>query len=140
MSGVPETSSGESHATAQSRAWALAHLGERALREVDLHALTSEAVAVLARTLDADYSEFQELLADGQTLVLLAGTGWRDGYVGQATVPVTADFQEGYTLGQQKAVRVDDLQSERRFRPSNLQVDHAIVSGVTVAVRGAERL
>ena len=103
MTRVPETSPPESHTTPQTHARTLAHLGERALAEVDLQSLINEAVATLARMLGTDYSEFQELLADGQTLVLLAGTGWKDGYVGQATVSVAAGFQEGYTLGQQDA-------------------------------------
>ena len=140
MTRVPETSPPESHTTPQTHARTLAHLGERALAEVDLQSLINEAVATLARMLGTDYSEFQELLADGQTLVLLAGTGWKDGYVGQATVSVAAGFQEGYTLGQQDAVRVDDPQSEHRFRQSPLHLDHAVVSGISVAVRGPERL
>src|SRR2546421_11696078 len=122
MTRVPETSPRESHTTPQAHARAVAHLGERALAEVDLHALINEAVATLARMLGTDYSEFQELLADGQTLVLLAGTGWKDGDGGQATGAVAAGFQEGYTLGQQDAVRVDEPQSERRVRPSPLHL------------------
>ena len=140
MTGVPETSPQESHATPQERARALAHLGEWALAEVDTQDLIREAVSILARALNVEYSEFQELLPDGQTLVLLVGTGWRDGYVGQATIAVAASSQEGYTLGQHDAVRVDDLHSEHRFRPSALHLDHGVVSGISVAVRSPERL
>jgi PAS domain S-box-containing protein len=140
MTGVPEASAREPHATPQAPAQALAHIGAWALAEVDTQDLIGEAVAMLAVTLDVEYSEYQELLPDGQTLMLVAGAGWKDGYVGQATVPVAAAFQEGYTLGQQDAVRVDDVQSEHRFRPSPLHLDHAVVSGMSVAVRGPERL
>ena len=140
MTGLPETSARESQATPQARAQALAHLGEWALAEVDMQDLIREAVSILARALNVEYSEFQELLPDGQTLVLLVGTGWKDGYVGHATVAVAASSQEGYTLGQHDAVHMDDLQSEHRFRPSPLHLDHAVVSGVTVAVRGPGRL
>jgi PAS domain S-box-containing protein len=140
MTGVPETSPHESHATPQARVRALAHLGKWALAEVEMRDLIREAVSILVHALDVEYSEFQELLPDGQTLVLLAGTGWKDGYVGQATIPVAAGSQEGYTLGQHDAVRVDDLQSEHRFRPSALHLDHAVVSGVAVVVRGPERV
>ena len=140
MTRVRATSPRESHTAQQTHARTLAHLGERALAEVDLQSFITEAVATLARMLGADYSEFQELLADGQTLVLLAGTGWKAGYVGQATGTVADGLQEGYTLGQQHVVRVDDLQSEHRFRQSPLHLEHAVVSGISVAVRGPERL
>jgi PAS domain S-box-containing protein len=140
MTGVPETSARESPATPQACVRAVAHLAEWALAEVDMQDLIREAVSILGRALNVEYSEFQELLPDGQTLVLLVGTGWKDGYVGQATAAVAASSQEGYTLGQHDAVHVDDLQSEHRFRPSPLHFDHAVVSGVTVAVRGPGRL
>jgi PAS domain S-box-containing protein len=140
MTGGPEASARESHATPQARAQAFAHIGASALAEVDTQDLISEAVANLAVTLDVEYSEYQELLPDGQTLMLVAGAGWKDGYVGQVTVPVAAGFQEGYTLGQQDAVCVDDVRAEHRFRQSPLHLDHAVVSGIAVAVRGPERL
>ena len=91
--------------------------------------------------LNVEYSEFQGCL-DGHTLPRLVGTGWKARVRGSPRRPVAvaASSQEGYTLGQHDAVHMDDLQSEHRFRPSPLHLDHAVVSGVTVAVRGPGRL
>jgi PAS domain S-box-containing protein len=140
MTGASERPPGESHATPHRHTRALAHLAEQALAELDLHDVIGEAVAILARTLEVAYSGFQELLPDGQMLVLYAGTGWKDGSVGGVTTEAAIGSLEGYTLAQHDAVRVDDLQSEPRFRPSPLLVEHAVVSSVTVAVRGPGRL
>src|SRR5579872_3023946 len=122
----------------QSSTQALARFGAQALAELDLQVLIADAVTILARTLDVQYSGFLELLPDGQTLLLQAGVGWKDGYVGRLTVPIGPGSQEAYTLEHPETVRVDELRNERRFVASPLYLEHGLVSGVTVAVRGAE--
>src|SRR5271157_533287 len=77
----------------------LADLGQRALAGSDLSALIDGAVGHLGQYLDVDYCGCWEVLPDGQGLLLRAGTGWKEGRVGSATVkPQAPDTQAGYTL------------------------------------------
>jgi PAS domain S-box-containing protein len=93
----------------------VARLGQLALSGSDVGPLMDEAAAMVARTLEVEYSKILELLPDGEDLLLRAGVGWRQGYVGHAIVGAGADSQAGYTLSSHEPVVVEDLRTERRF-------------------------
>ena len=61
---------------------AVAQLGERALRGVELFTLMDEATALVAQTLGVEFCKILELLPDGTALLLRAGVGWKEGIVG----------------------------------------------------------
>jgi PAS domain S-box-containing protein len=118
----------------------VADLGLRALAEHDdLQALMNEAVALVARTLDVEYSKIVELLPGGEELLLRAGVGWREGLVGKARERAGLGSQAGYTaLISNEAVIVEDLREETRFEPPPLLVEHGVVSGMTVVIPSTE--
>jgi diguanylate cyclase (GGDEF)-like protein/PAS domain S-box-containing protein len=118
---------------------ALADLGQRALIGADLTALFNDAVGLIAGTLDVEFCEALELMHDGTALRLRAGTGWRAGLIGHATVDTGRDSQAGYTLFSNQPVVVDDLRTETRFRGPALLRDHGVVNGITVIIRGQDR-
>ncbi len=118
---------------------AVARLGQRALVGVELSTLMDEAVSLLARALNVEYAKVLELLPDGRALLLRAGVGWRKGFVGHELVDAGAGSQAGYTLLSQKPVIVEDLSAERRFSGPPLLVEHGVVSGISVIIRGPER-
>ena len=62
-----------------------------------------------------EYSHVFELLPDGATLLLRAGTGWREGFVGHATLSVEADSPSCHALIAREPVIIDDLHSDARF-------------------------
>ena len=64
---------------------AVAQLGERALRGVELFTLMDEATALVAQTLGVEFCKILELLPDGTALLLRAGVGWKEGMVGHGT-------------------------------------------------------
>jgi HAMP domain-containing protein len=108
----------EREATLKARAHqqaAVAELGQEALMGADLLTLMQEAVALVVRTLDVEYCEVSELLHDDQTLLLRAGAGWREGYVGHVTMGVGTASLAGYTLLHNEPVIVEDLHYETRF-------------------------
>jgi PAS domain S-box-containing protein len=115
---------------------AVAELGQRALVGTDLSVLMEEAVSLVAQTLEVEYAKIQELLPDGDTLLLRAGFGWEGEFVGQATVEATTDSQAGYTLLSSGPVIVEDFSQEARFRPSSLLHQHQVVSGISVIIHG----
>ncbi len=118
---------------------AIADLGHRALRGIDLAMLFDDTVVLVARMLEVEFSKVQELLPDCKTLTLRAGVGWKPGLVGRAVVEAGPESQAGYTLVSEHPVIVQNLMEERRFIPSPLQVEHGIVSGLSVLIPGKER-
>lgn len=119
---------------------AVADLGQRALTGTDPTTLMTDAVALVARTLNMEFCEILELLPVGDVLLLRAGVGWKPGYVGQATVPGGRGSQAGFTLLSSEPVIVEDLPTEHRFDGPSLLVEHGVVSGLSVAIHGGETL
>jgi signal transduction histidine kinase len=111
-------------------------LGQFALISNDLAALLNQAAMLTAQTLEVEYCQILELQPDQSTMVLQAGVGWKEGYIGKATVPAEKGTQPGFTLSAGDPVVVEDLSTEKRFRGSPLLLDHGVVSGVTVAIAG----
>src|SRR5256885_10723959 len=91
-------------------------LGQFALVSKDLSALFYQAVMLVAQTLEVEYGQVLELLPDGESLLLRAGVGWKEGQVGQKLVPADAKTQLGFTLTAGEPVVVEDLASESRFQ------------------------
>jgi GAF domain-containing protein len=117
----------------------VAELGLRALAKSDVQDLMDEATALVAQTLDAEYSKVVELLPGGEELLLRVGVGWREGLVGEAKEAAGLGSQAGYTTRvSNEAVIVEDLREERRFEPPPLLVEHGVVSSMTVVIPGSE--
>ena len=115
---------------------AIAELGKKALSHPDLFTLLQEAAALVTHVLGVEYGTVLELLPDNSGLLLRAGVGWNDGYVGRATVAAGRESDAGYTLLWLQPVIVNDLRTETRFRVPPLLVEHGVVSGVSVAIHG----
>jgi PAS domain S-box-containing protein len=109
-------------------------LGRRALEDPELDALFDEAVEAIADTLDNDYCKVLELLPNGEELLLRSGCGWKDGYVGEATVGTEMASQAGYTLASERPVVVDDMEAESRFTGPELLIEHDVMSGISTII------
>jgi len=77
---------GEIRLLAQLQA-VVAELGQRALRSDRYEDVLDEAVTLVAQTLGVEYCNVMELLPSGEVFLLRAGVGWKEGYVGRATIP-----------------------------------------------------
>jgi DNA-binding NtrC family response regulator len=64
----------------------VATLGQRALSGAELSTLMNETVALVAQTLEVEYSEILELLPDGNGLLMRAGFGWQQGTAGPVVI------------------------------------------------------
>lgn len=114
------------------------HLAHLALAKSDLSELLTEAVTLVSQTLETQYAKVLELLPGGQSFILRAGVGWKQGYVGQANVGTGPDSQAGYTLISNGPVIVEDIRTETRFNGPPLLHDHGVVSGMSVVIQGNE--
>jgi PAS domain S-box-containing protein len=116
-----------------------AELGLYALTNPDLDNLMNRTVTEVAETLGVDFCKVLELLPDSEELLLRAGVGWKEGYVGRARVSAGADSQAGYTLLSKEPVIVETLQTEKRFHGPPLLLEHGVVSGISVIIQGKDR-
>jgi two-component system sensor kinase FixL len=117
----------------------LNHFGQLALSSKSIPTLLDEAALEISLVLQVEYCEVLEILPAGDRLILRAGTGWRKGRVGEATVGSGTESHAGYTLEQNEPVIIDDLSHETRFRGSTLLSEHRVVSGVVMTIVGQER-
>jgi signal transduction histidine kinase len=114
----------------------VAELSQHALEGRDLRTLLEDAVKLIRQILEVEYCGVLELLPDGDALLLRAGAGWKEGYLGHAKVFAGRESPSGFSLLCSSAVIFEDLRTERRFRVPPLLLDHRVVSGVTVIIHG----
>jgi len=114
----------------------VAALGQFAMVSNDVSALLNQAVMLVAQTLEIEYCHVLELQPDGKSLLLRAGVGWKDGYVGSAVVSTNPQSESGFALVAGEAVAFEHLLEEVRFHGSSLMIDHGVVSGINVAIAG----
>ncbi|WP_246998100.1 PAS domain-containing protein [Halosolutus gelatinilyticus] len=116
---------------------AIAELGQQALETDGLDELLSEAATIVVETIESDYCGVFEVLPDGNESVLRAGTGWRPGLVGSATVSATRGSPIGDALRAEEPV-VDDLCADDRDTETALLADHGVERGVSVPIGPAD--
>ncbi len=117
----------------------VAELGERALTTPELDEFLNDAARLIANHLDVEFVKILQRLPGSQELLLRAGYGWHEGLVGSAILPGGLDSQAGYALASDQPVMVEDLASERRFHSAQLLLDHDVVSGISVLIRGPRK-
>jgi PAS domain S-box-containing protein len=112
-------------------------LGQLALGETRLDVVMTRAAAAAVKTLEVEYANVLEFDDGRQRLAVRAGIGWRAGTMDAVTIG-TEDSAAGYALQSGESVVIEDLRSEQRFRPSAVLLEHGVVSGVLVALRGPD--
>jgi PAS domain S-box-containing protein len=138
---ITERRQAEQDLRARARQQALvAKLGQRALAGADLSMLLDEAAIIVAQSLRVEHSEALELLPDGDTLLLRAGVGRRDGGIGHARGDAKAAPEACDTLLSSESANVDDLHTAIQFGGPRLLHDHGVVGGVNVLIPGLKRL
>jgi signal transduction histidine kinase len=115
---------------------AMVALGQLALGETSLDVVMSGAAAAAVKILGAQYANVLELEGGRKRLAVRAGIGWRAG-TDAVTIGIE-DSAAGYALRSAEPVVIEDLRSEQRFRPSAVLLEHGVVSGVLVALRGPD--
>ncbi|HLF06594.1 MAG TPA: PAS domain S-box protein, partial [Thermoplasmata archaeon] len=115
---------------------AVARLGISALESVDPSPLFADVVGTMARTLRVEYCSVLLPTPDGKELRAVAGTGWREGIVSAASIPVADSVPAGLALRTGEPVIVEDLSSDPRFDAAILK-EHGVRAGVTVPIRGS---
>ncbi len=115
---------------------AISRLAQHALADCELDTILDEAVSIVDKVLGFEFCKVLQLQPAGTSLLMRAGTGWKKGIVGHATLPTGPDSQTGYALLSKEPVVIEDLRTETRFSAPQLLLDHGILSGITVLIHG----
>jgi PAS domain S-box-containing protein len=115
----------------------VAELGRRALASDDLQWVLEEAVGLLVRALGVELACVAELPADRDEVILRAGVGWREGYIGRR-FERGRDSQVGYTLMRGEPVIAEDQAVDPRFKRSALADEHGAVSALTMMIESRD--
>lgn len=106
-------------------------LGQFALVSDDLDALFNQAVLLTGQTLEVDYCGVFEHQPVRKTLLLRAGSGWK-----QEQWEESADtaLLPGFSLRKGEPVVVEDFTKEARFQPGPNLSNHGVLSCVSVTI------
>jgi PAS domain S-box-containing protein len=117
---------------------AVADLSGAALEGELLDRLFERAAETVSDRLGTEYAAVLERSPDGETLSVVAATGWGEDVPAPSTVEIDADSPAAYALSVSEPVVVTDLGSDERFRTRGLLGDHDVRSGVGVVVGSTE--
>jgi signal transduction histidine kinase len=118
---------------------ALAELSQSARADTDLPTLMGQAVALMAHTLDLQYSAIWELLPDRSALILRAGVGWPAGTVGRVTIHAGATALACCAEPDTSPIFITNWESETRFGQPSLLRDHGVASSLCAILHGRDR-
>jgi GAF domain-containing protein len=116
----------------------LAKFGELALRSQSLDDILTEACRLVGEALGTDLAKVVELQADGETLLVRAGVGWKPGVVGVATITASDDTSEAVALKTGKPMISPNILTETRFKYPHFLVDNGVMAVANVLVLGGK--
>jgi two-component sensor histidine kinase len=114
----------------------LSELGVLALQNTPFLELINQTARFIAEGLQVEFAKVMEYLPSKNQFLVRAGTGWKAGVVGVATVGADLDSPAGYALKTGKPVISNHLENEARFRTPNLLAEHGARRAMNVIVQG----
>ena len=76
--------------------------------------------------LNVSHAKLMEYLPDRDRLLLRAGVGWKEGYVGRIQVPPDINSPIGHAFALSEPVAISDYVSERTYRYPDILKDHRL--------------
>jgi GAF domain-containing protein len=105
-----------------------------ALGTTELNTLLQRTTEEVARGMHIRRAKILTYQPETDDLLVRAGTGWRDGVVGHATLPSRMASPPGHTFRTCQPVYIDDLPASSEFEYSDLLREHGIVSLINVPI------
>jgi two-component sensor histidine kinase len=116
----------------------LSEFGLRALREDNLVALLQLATEMCAAGMNAKYCKALEYNAVMGQLLVIAGTGWGEGIVGQAVIGADMASPAGFALRTGQPVISNHLSDETRFETPEVMAAHGVRRAINVIISNRE--
>ena len=85
--------------------------------------------------MEVTHAKLMEYLPDSDQLILRAGVGWKEGYVGQYQVSPDLDTPIGHAFALGEPVPISDYRTETFYRYPSLLLAHGCVASLNVPVR-----
>jgi two-component sensor histidine kinase len=114
---------------------AFAQFTTRSLGERNIDSLLMDACLRSRAGLNVTHAKLMEYLPDHDRLLLRAGVGWKEGYVGQYQVPPDIDTPIGHAFALSEPVAISDYTSEKTYRYPDILNDHGCVASLNVPLR-----
>ena len=116
----------------------LAKFGELALKSDNLDEILTEACRLVGEALGTDLAKVMELQADGETLSVRAGVGWKPGVVGEVTIKMMEHTSEGHAFKTGEPVISPDINRETRFQYPAFLTDNGVKAVANVLIIGGK--
>jgi signal transduction histidine kinase len=117
---------------------AIARFGSFALRERDLDKILTEAVRVCAEGLAAPFCKVCRYRAETNDLLIVAGSGWQDGVVGNVVSRADMSSPQGRAFSTGLPSIIDDVEEVAGFKLPPFYAAHGIVSIIDVIIKGID--
>jgi len=112
-----------------------ANFTTRSLGETNIDSLMMDACLRARAGMNVTHAKLLEYSPDRDRLLLRAGVGWKEGYVGQYEVAPNIDTPIGYAFALSEPVPISDYNSEKvHCRPTILK-EHGCVASLNVPLR-----
>lgn len=128
----------QTHALQLRQQTILAQFGELALESDDLDEILTEACRLVGEALGTDFAKVVQLQPDGNTLLVRAGVGWKDGVVGVKTLKADDDTSEGYALKTGEPMISPDIDKETRFEYADFLIENGAKAVANVIIIGGK--
>ncbi len=116
----------------------LAKFGELALKSDDLDEILTEACRLVGEALGTDLAKVMEMQADGETLSVRAGVGWKPGVVGEMIIKLMDHTSEGQAFKTGEPVISPDIDQETRFQYPAFLTDNGVKAVANVLIIGGK--
>lgn len=117
----------------------IARFNTEALEATSVQNICEAATGLVARELKTDFSSIFELSADGATLLLRAGAGWRAGHVGTVRVEAGETTPSGRALHLNQPILIADARRDKHLHLPPVMQEQGVVSSMAVVIHGRAR-
>ena len=114
---------------------AFAQFTTRSLGESNIDSLMMDACLRARIGLNVTHAKLLEYLPDRDRLLLRAGVGWKEGYVGQYQVAPDIDTPIGHAFALSEPVAIPDYGPEKVYRYPGILKEHGCVASLNVPLR-----
>jgi two-component sensor histidine kinase/putative methionine-R-sulfoxide reductase with GAF domain len=125
-----------SMARLQRQQAALASFGSYAFREPVLHDILTEASRICAESLAVPFCKVCEYRPEHDDLLVVAGTGWHQGIVGNVASRADTSTPQGQSFVTGQPLVIQDIKAATNIALPDFYQEHGIISTVDVPIRG----
>jgi two-component system, sensor histidine kinase PdtaS len=114
---------------------AFAHFTTRSLGETNIESLMIDACLRARAGMNMTHAKLMEYVPERDRLLLRAGVGWKEGYVGQYQVTPDIETPIGYAFALSEPVPISDYRAEKVYHYPAILKEHGCIASLNVPLR-----